>query len=119
MLTHVQTYYYRRTPFLKNPPAVPAPNPDLDPEWYGEIYVRYPLSPTITRMHLGHVMKATINLRIIMNEIALAQFSSYEPIQLSPNQVLGFKRRLEDLMQKIPAALMPSKIMLPCHFNVQ
>ncbi|KAJ4985950.1 C6 transcription factor [Stagonosporopsis vannaccii] len=112
------TYYYRRAPFVQNPPEFAAPDPDHDPEWYGEVYVRYPLSPTVTRMRLGYVIKATIDLRIIMNDIALAQFASQGPTELSSRQVLEFKRRLESFNQKLPAALAPSKILLPCHFNV-
>lgn len=114
-----QTYYYRRAPFIPEPPAFEAPDPDLDPEWYGEVYVRYPLSSTITRMRLGHVMKATIDLRIIMNDIALAQFATHDLTGLTHRQKVEFKQRLESLMQKLPTSLAPSKIMLPCHFNVQ
>ncbi|KAH6642661.1 hypothetical protein C7974DRAFT_385900 [Boeremia exigua] len=112
------TYYYRRAPFIPEPPAFKAPNPDDDFEWYGEVYIRYPLSPTATRMYLGHVMKATIDLRIIMNDIALEQFASQELKPLSSAQLLGFKRRLEAVIQKLPATLSPSRILLPCHFNV-
>lgn len=119
LLTVVQTYYYRRAPFLRYPPAFAAPDPDLDPEWYGEVYIRYPLSSTVTRMRLGHVMKATIDLRIILNDIALARFASPGLTELSPGQLLGFKRRLELFNQKLHATLAPSKITLPCHFNVQ
>lgn len=119
MLILTQSYYYRRAPFVKDPPALEAPDPDVNPEWYGEVYIRYPLSPTITRMYLGHVMKATINLRVIMNDISLLQFTSTESTELSFDQVLKFKARLDALMQNLPATLAPSRILLPCHFNVQ
>lgn len=119
VLMVVQTYYYRRAPFVKDPPAFAAPDPDLDPEWYGEVYIRYPLSPTVTRMRLGYVMKATIALRVIMNDIALAQFASQQPTVLHPGHKLEFKRRLDSWMQKLPTTLNPNKILLPCHFNVQ
>ncbi|KAF2633414.1 hypothetical protein BU25DRAFT_444169 [Macroventuria anomochaeta] len=112
------SYYYRRAPFIRDPPAFAAPDPDVDPEWYGEVYVRYPLSPTVTRMQLDHVMRATIDLRIIMNDISLLQFASHEQKELSPAQVLEFKVRLDRFLQKLPPTLAPSRISLPCHFNV-
>jgi hypothetical protein len=70
-------------------------------------------------MHLGHVMKATIDLRIIMNDISLLQFASGEQKELTSAQVLAFKARLDTLMQKLPPTLAPSRIWLPCHLNVQ
>ena len=73
----------------------------------------------MTRLRLGHVMKATIDLRVIMNEVSLLQFSSLEPRDLSVDQALSFKARLDALMQKLPATLAPNRISLPCHFNVQ
>ena len=73
----------------------------------------------MTRLRLGHVMKATIDLRVIMNEVSLLQFSSLEPKDLSNDQALSFKTRLDALMQKLPATLAPNRISLPCHFNVQ
>ena len=73
----------------------------------------------MTRLRLGHVMKATIDLRIIMNEMSTLQFSSLEPRDLSLEQALGFKRRLDALMRSLPATLAPDRISLPCHFNVQ
>lgn len=69
-------------------------------------------------MHLGHVMKATIDLRIIMNDISLLQFAD-EQKGLTSAQVLAFKTRLDLLMLRLPPVLAPSRISLPCHFNVQ
>lgn len=115
----MQSYYYRRAPFVDHPPAFAAPDPDVDPDWYGEVFVRYPLSRTITRMHLGYVMKATINLRIILNDMSLLQFATKEQKALTSAQVLAFKTRLDTLMQNLPPVLAPSRISLPCHLNVQ
>ncbi|KZM24621.1 DNA binding [Ascochyta rabiei] len=112
------SYYYRRPPFIRNPPAFAAPDPDVDLEWYGDIYVRYPLSPTVTRMYLGHVIKATIDLRLIVNDISLLQFVHNEEKELSPQQVLDFKARLDGLMKQLPVTLAPRRISLPCHLNV-
>ena len=70
-------------------------------------------------MHLGHVMKATIDLRIIMNDISLLQFASDEQRELTSAQVLALKIRLDLLMQKLPPTLAPNRITLPCHLNIQ
>jgi hypothetical protein len=70
-------------------------------------------------MHLGHVMKATIDLRIIMNDISLLQFASDEQNELTSARVLALKTRLDLLMQELPSSLAPKRISLPCHFNVQ
>ncbi|KAJ4357058.1 hypothetical protein N0V95_002796 [Ascochyta clinopodiicola] len=112
------SYYYRRAPFIKDPPAFAAPDPEVDSEWYGDIYVRYPLSPTITRMYLGHVIKATIDLRLIVNDLSMLQFVHSEEKDLSPQQVLDFKARLDALMKQLTANLAPGRISLPCHLNI-
>ncbi|KAF9701037.1 hypothetical protein EKO04_000295 [Ascochyta lentis] len=112
------SYYYRRAPFIRDPPAFAAPDPDVDPDWYGELYVRYPLSPTVTPMYLGHVVKATIDLRLIVNDLSLLQFAQSKEQELSSEQVLDFKTRLDGLMQQLPITLAPHRISLPCHFNI-
>jgi hypothetical protein len=119
VLIRTQSYYDRRATFVENSPAFEAPDPDVNPEWYGEVYIRYSLSPTITHMYLGHVMKATVNLRIIMKNISLLHFASTEPTALFFEQVLKLRARLDALMQNLPTTLAPSGISLPCHSNVQ
>jgi hypothetical protein len=71
----LQGLYYFRAPQLKGLPATPLPDPDENPEWYGEIWLQLPSSPgsRISTNH-GHVFKAIVRLRQIANDIASIVF---------------------------------------------
>lgn len=70
-------------------------------------------------MNFGHMMKAAIDLRIIISDLALLQFASCKEKELSLEQVLKFKAKLDVLMKRLPTTLAPHRISIPCHFNIQ
>ena len=54
---------------MDGPPKFPLPDPFSNPNWYGEIWTRYPLSPTLTQMHLAHYLKAKFNYAMILDDL--------------------------------------------------
>lgn len=55
-------------PLLRDPPDQPLPDPSENAEWYGEIWVKYPVNQNLSPSYFGHVFKARSRFRVIMNE---------------------------------------------------
>ena len=66
-----RSFYFFRTPFLEHPPKSPLPDPVTYPQWYGEIWLRYPRDSTLTPTYLGCTIKVRTALRTIMNDMTL------------------------------------------------
>ena len=116
---HSWYYYYSfQPPLLKDPPETPLPDPTVDSEWYGEIWIRYKPSPTVSPVHLGCVVKANFDLRIILNDIAFQLFQKPEH-QATVRQAIEFRARLDDWFKHLPDPLTPRKIVLPDHIKIQ
>ncbi|CAO2648428.1 Nn.00g076950.m01.CDS01 [Neocucurbitaria sp. VM-36] len=113
-----EAYYFRRTPVVKAPPSFAAPDPAADQAWYGEIYVRYPLSSILTPIHYGHLFSATIGLRLILNDLAILQFNDLGSKDLSNEQLLEFIARLEEWMKALPSSLSAQSISHPFQLKV-
>ena len=114
------SYYFFRSPFIQDPPETPLPEPTTDPQWYGEVYIRYSPSQTLWPMHFGYLFKTISELRMIMNDIATQFFSDPQSQRtISIRKVLEFKSRLDDWFKSLPDPLQPQNIVLPCHLTVQ
>ncbi|KAK3496731.1 uncharacterized protein B0T23DRAFT_63586 [Neurospora hispaniola] len=110
----VNSYHYFRTPIMRHPPQVPLPDPIENPQWYGEIWVKYPASQSRFPTHLGFLFKAKAELWTIMNDFSLLSFRDHGlPLNLPIPQVLGFYNRLVDWLHKLPEPLSPRKIVTP------
>lgn len=64
-------------------------------------------------------MKATIDLRIIINDLAALQFDGSLNGQLSDKQLLEFISRLNNWVEQLPSALAAENISLPCQLKIQ
>lgn len=107
-------------PVIKNPPDIALPDPLVDPEWYGQIWIRYPLSPRPVSTHFGHLFKACAHIRVIMNDICLQYFGKpASSFQVALDQALGFHSRLKDWQNALPGPLIPERIVYPSHFMLQ
>jgi hypothetical protein len=110
---------------LKEPPEPPLPDPVECLEFYGETYVRYPLSPAGVPTYHTLLFKAKADLWIIMNELSLVQMGeSVVPRNLPIGQVLEFYKRLRGWFHKLPRPLSPGRIVMPhqvklhMHYNI-
>ncbi|KAK2608972.1 hypothetical protein QQS21_002452 [Conoideocrella luteorostrata] len=102
---------------IKNPPNITLPDPSVDPDWYGQIWVKYPLSPRPVSTHFEHLFKACADIRIIMNDICLQCFrkpASSRKVTLE--QALQFRTRLKNWQKDLPGPLTPERIVYPSHF---
>ncbi|KAM0542279.1 hypothetical protein ACHAPJ_012887 [Fusarium lateritium] len=115
----MESFYFRQEPLIKEPPEAPLPDIIADPSWYGEIWVRYPLSDTPLPTHFGHVVKATMDLRSLMHEIASALFKEKKlDDNPSPEAVDGFRSKLDNWFNQLPEVLNSKNLIFPMHLRI-
>ena len=113
---HLSLLFFRPH-LMDGPPKFPLPDPFSNPNWYGEIWTRYPLSPTLTQMHLAHYLKAKFNYAMILGDLVQASFKHGSTI--SAQQAMVFAKRLIEWFENLPMELSPRNIFLPAHFLLQ
>ncbi|KAK0630112.1 hypothetical protein B0T17DRAFT_490691 [Bombardia bombarda] len=112
-------YHLFRPPLVKKPPESPLPDPVAFPQWYGEIWVRYPLSQSRSSTHHGPLFKAKADMWTIMHDFTLICFrDSASPLKLSMDQILGFYNRLVAWFDNLPEPLTPKNISMPHHLKL-
>jgi hypothetical protein len=122
------------TPFVKARPPSPLPDPEEEPEFYGEIHLRYPGSDTILPMHFGYLMKARGELALLLHTISSRLFatvetdgeeaderntSSDEDENPSTAQIAKYISSLLKWQSKLPDCLKPEEIVYPGQLKLQ
>ncbi|KAI2465995.1 hypothetical protein F4781DRAFT_445511 [Annulohypoxylon bovei var. microspora] len=113
-----QRFYFARPPLLEKAPAYPLPDPMADPKWYGEIWIRYPLSQNLYPTNLNCTIKSNFELRKLMNEMAFELFEDDGPPKMTTEKALECKSRLDNWFSNLPEPLMPTKVVLPDHIKI-
>lgn len=104
-------------PLLSEPPDWHLPDPLEEPEWYGEIWVKYPLCNRLLPSHFGQVFRARSRFRVIMNEACQAAYSKgSEMTRDKANELLS---RLKGWYGGLSGPLLPKTIVLPGHLQLQ
>jgi hypothetical protein len=107
-------------PLIHTPPDIPLPDPSADPEWYGEMWIKYPMNQKLLPTYFGYLFKAKADFRVIMNDIALHYFGKSESTpKLNLQKVKGFHSRLRNWYDKLPEPLTARRIVLPSHLMLQ
>lgn len=110
----IGSYHYLQPPPISKPPATLLPDPLKCPEWYGELWVRYPLSQSRLPTFHGLLFKAIADFWTIIIEVATLTFSRRgPPTKLSVDQIFHFYYRLRAWQNNLPEPLTPKKIVLP------
>ncbi|KAM0248381.1 hypothetical protein ACHAQJ_009506 [Trichoderma viride] len=109
----ILSYYYYRAPLIPDPPAVPLPDPDRHPFWYGDFKLKYPLNSTLVPAQCGHHFKAISGLRAIIHDMATISYSQDAYLADSPEQILSVFSRLEKWFLELPTALSPHNVVFP------
>lgn len=113
------SYYFHQRPSIVKPPAESLPD---DPQWYGEIYLQYPLSETLIPMHLGTSFKAKCLLRSIKNDIAQRAFSddvAKGDTWLAYAEADLFCSTLTAWFEALPEQLHSSRVVFPKDIGIQ
>ncbi|KAI0142576.1 hypothetical protein F4776DRAFT_612622 [Hypoxylon sp. NC0597] len=119
------TFHTFQPPIMKEPPTRPLPDLDEASEYFGEIWVKYPLGREPIPIHNGLVFRAICQLRVIMNEITILSFDHPRSFNRMPlNSAIEFRSRLlawyEDLPEPLHArnAAIPSHLKLHIHYHI-
>ncbi|KFG80621.1 putative zinc finger protein [Metarhizium anisopliae] len=114
----LMSFHYFRPPLFNRPPAI-LPDPKHEPEWYGEIWLKYPLGRTLFPSSSGDVFKARAEFAVIQNEAARRLFAGSTPApQLSAAEVAVFYFRFKGWYDGLPEALSPRRAVLPSHLKL-
>lgn len=116
--------YYRLTgfsfmhpPLLRRPPDWDLPDPMVDAQWYGEIWLKYPLSYSLCPLYFGHSFRARCEFRIIMNEFCHTAYSKVSEVTL--DEANAFYRRLRSWYNNLAEPLLPQTIVFPGQLQLQ
>ncbi|TQV99012.1 C6 transcription factor [Cordyceps javanica] len=107
-------WYFQDRPLLDAQPDVPLPDVLASQDWFGEIWLKYPLSDKLHAAHFGASFRAYILLSVILNDVACKHYSheDQKPV-FSLRDILGYYKRLEQWYRDLPTALAPGEIFFP------
>ncbi|KAH8666968.1 hypothetical protein BX600DRAFT_511851 [Xylariales sp. PMI_506] len=109
-------FNFMQPPLLKSPPYEPLPDPSEDPSWYGEIWLKYPLSQSLVPSYFGHVFQSRCQFRVIMNDFCHAAFSTSQTHSFEKADELH--SRLKIWFDRLPEPLSARAIVLPGHLQL-
>ncbi|KAI9705941.1 MAG: hypothetical protein M1836_005347 [Candelina mexicana] len=109
-------FSFMLSPLLKKPPDWPLPAPSEDSQWYGEIWVKYPLNHSLSPSYFGQVFRARCQFRVIMNEFCQLAYSKGSKVTLDKANELH--SRLRSWYVDLPGPLLPKTIVLPGHLQL-
>jgi len=103
-------------PLMLEPPQIPLPDPNTNPDWYSEVWYRYPTGNRLCPASFAQLFYARAELRTITNDILLQCYGNRSPIRyLSIDQACAFTHRLKAWFNKLPRVLNTKKSVLPSH----
>ncbi|KAF5538341.1 nitrate assimilation regulatory nirA [Fusarium mexicanum] len=115
------SYQFMTQPLLKAPPKTLLPDPDRDPDWFGEIWLKYPSSLTLVPLKIGLVFKAKMSFSVALNEAMLEIQEDSTDSYLFQNggkKVIEITKRLDAWYKSMPEPLSPTKIVSPSQLKI-
>jgi hypothetical protein len=104
-------------PLLRQPPDWSLPEPSKDGKWYGEVWVKYPLSHHLLPSYFGQVFRAKSQFRVIMNKFCQAAYSKGAGVTL--NKAYDLLSQLKTWYEGLSGPLLPKAIVLPGQLQLQ
>ncbi|KAG7423301.1 Nitrogen assimilation transcription factor nirA [Fusarium oxysporum f. sp. raphani] len=112
---------FQTAPLLRTPPHSPLPDPDLDPDWYSEIWLKYPSTSVLVPMQYRYTFKARVEFSLILNA-AMLQASTNESdnqvVQSGAGRMIETIEKLEAWYRTLPDPLLPSNIVFPSQLKL-
>ncbi|KAA8626812.1 C6 transcription factor [Pyrenophora tritici-repentis] len=113
-------FYLMKPPLSRLPPQDGLPNYQDAHDFFGEIWVKYPLADHLTPIHLGQTFLALNKLRYIMNDIAgkaLPEKDGHDEIDIQ--QADRYHGMFMQWFNELPEPLQPHNIAMPTHLLLQ
>ena len=104
-------------PLLHEPPDWPLPDAVLNPQWYGEVWLKYPASDRRYPSCFGQIFEARSRFRVIMNRACQVAYS--EDSEMTLNDASTLMLQLKIWYGSLPRALHPDSIVLPGQLQLQ
>ncbi|KAM5386869.1 hypothetical protein ACJZ2D_000162 [Fusarium nematophilum] len=115
------SFYFMTVPLVSEPPKTPPPDPEEDPSWYGELWLRYHLNDALVPTSFGHVQRAKLELLLISSKAILA-VSGRDEAELGEQAAEKICEALQELRgwyAVLPEPLVPQKIVFPSQLKIQ
>jgi hypothetical protein len=109
-------------PVLKAPPRNPMPDPKHDPEWFGEIWLKYPSSSVLIPLQLATSFKTRMDFAVVLNEAMLEVHQHTPEAELARNgaaRIMEVVQKLERWHESLPEVMDPSQIVFPSQLKIQ
>ncbi|KAG7119701.1 Nitrogen assimilation transcription factor nit-4 like protein [Verticillium longisporum] len=112
-------FHMWQQPLLTEPPMEPLADVSLSTEKYGEVWVKYPHSQSLTPVHFGESFVAFSQLRTIMGQIAdLAARKRAQGLKFTAADAALFRTTLVAWFNSLPPFLSPEYVTLPAHLKI-
>ncbi|KAK3369747.1 hypothetical protein B0T24DRAFT_533170 [Lasiosphaeria ovina] len=108
-------YHFLTSGTIKSPPEMGHPDVAENPEWYGEVRLRYPLRHTLYPMNFGHFFKALSGFRAFIKEVGEQCFLDRQSVNRMPSlaNIMKLYSRLETWYTSLPEPLSPRRMVFP------
>ena len=97
------------------------PDPSHHAQWYGQIWIRYPLGQQLISLHFGHTFAASASYWTIVNDITRVALDATDGngglLHMSQVEVNRFYSRLTKWFDNLPAIMHPNNVAAPYHLN--
>lgn len=110
------SFAFHRLPTVPDPPTTPLPSPAENPQWYGELWLRYPHSNARYPFRYGYIFKALAELMVILHDASKFLFSS--PPLATTEALATTCARFTQWYAGLPPSLLPRNIALPAQLRL-
>ncbi|UPL02438.1 hypothetical protein LCI18_013372 [Fusarium solani-melongenae] len=117
----ILSYQFMTEPPLARPPRTAMPDPSHDPEWYGEIWLKYPSTEVLVPLQYRYVFKAKSDFSIILNSAIVKAYGADGKdglVQRGAKQVEDILRGLKAWHNTLPDLLAPSNVVFPSQLKI-
>ncbi|KAF4334289.1 nitrate assimilation regulatory nirA [Fusarium beomiforme] len=114
------SHQFMTVPLLKSPPQSAIPDPDRDPSWFGEIWLKFPSSSVLIPLRTGLVFKAKSDFSVVLNKCMLEIEDAPDDYvyQNGAIKIIDVIKKLEDWYNGLPEPLSPANIVSPSQLKV-
>ena len=113
-------FHYFRPPLIEKPPDFALPDPQEDPSWYGEIWLKYPSRTKLYPSNSAGVFKARAEFAVILNDVGQRLFGNPGPSPGLPAvEVAEFYSKFKSWYGSLTDSLTPQMALLPSHLKLQ
>lgn len=106
-------------PLFKEPPIYPLPDPSESALWYGEVWLKYPLSHSLVPSNFGQMYKAKSQFRVIMNEFCQTAYIKGQDSKVTLELANELLYKLKSWFDALSGSLLPKTIALPGQLQLQ